>query len=230
VGHPHPPNCVILQRIIYRTVWLFARAIYLILWWPRLEGRERLPAGSFLLCANHRSWFDPPLAAILLWRPVGFLAKAELFSNSIAGWFLRTLNAQPIRRGAIDRGAIRGVMEKLGRGLPVIVFPEGTRSRSGQMLPPRPGVGMLARRAGVAVVPAHIDGSFGVGHHPFRWGRLRIRLGPVIEIADLAAFPDDKQGYRDLSDRIMRAICDLSDDPAAAWAQSRAADVSAPES
>ena len=212
---------MILQRIIYRAVWLFAWLVYFVLWRPRLVGRQRLPEGPFLLCVNHRSWFDPPLAAILLWRPIGFLAKAELFGNPLAGWFLSTLNAQPIRRGAIDRGAIRGVMDKLERRLPVIVFPEGTRSRTGQMLPPRPGVGMLARQAGVPVVPGHIDGSFRIGLRPFRWGRLRMRLGPVIEAAEIAAFPDDKKGYRDLSDRIMRAICDLSEDPAASWAQTR---------
>ncbi|MBI5867589.1 MAG: 1-acyl-sn-glycerol-3-phosphate acyltransferase [candidate division Zixibacteria bacterium] len=213
---------MILQPVIYYTVLTFARLVYGLLWWPRLIGRDRLPKESYLICANHRSWFDPPLVAILHNRQIGFLAKAELFSNSLVGWFLRTLNAQPIRRGAIDRAAIRGVMDKLERGLPVIVFPEGTRSRTGQMLPPRPGVGMLARQAGVPVVPAYIVGSFGVGRQPFLWGRLAIRIGPTIRVEEIAAFPDDKQGYRDLTDRIMRAICDLSDDPATAWAQSQA--------
>lgn len=212
---------MILQPIIYRVVWLFAWVMYFILWRPRLIGRERLPAGPFLLCTNHRSWFDPPLAAILQWRPIGFLAKAELFANPLIGWFLRTLNAQPIRRGAIDRSAIRGVMDKLERGLPVIVFPEGTRSRTGQMLPARPGVGMLARRAGVPVMPAYINGSFGVGRRPFHWGRLKMRAGEVIDTTEIQSFADDKQGYRSLSDRIMRAICDLSEDPAASWAQTR---------
>jgi len=226
---PRADVVVTLQPLIYRLVWLSARLIYFILWRPRLVGRNRLPDGPFLLCANHRSWFDPPLAAILLWGPIGFLAKAELFANPVLGWFLRSLNAQPIRRGAIDRGAIRGVMDKLERGLPVIVFPEGTRSRTGQMLPPRPGVGMLARQVGVPVVPAHIDGSFRIGGRPFRWGRLRMRLGPVIGTAEVTAFPDDKQGYRALSDRIMHAICDLSGDPATSWAQTRIAPESTPE-
>jgi 1-acyl-sn-glycerol-3-phosphate acyltransferase len=220
---------MILQPIIYRAVWLFARLIYFILWWPRLIGQDRLPGGPFLLCTNHRSWFDPPLAAILLWRHIGFLAKAELFANPAVGWFLRTLNAQPIRRGAIDRGAIQGVMDKLGRGLPVIVFPEGTRSRTGQMLAPRPGVGMLARQAAVPVVPACIDGSFHIGRRPFRWGRLRMRIGTVIEPAEITSFSDDKQGYRALTDRIMRAICDLSDDPVPARAQTRIAAEDTPE-
>lgn len=213
---------MIFQPFIYYTVLTFARIVYGLLWWPRMIGRDRLPKESYLICANHRSWFDPPLVAILHRRQIGFLAKAELFTNPLIGGFLRILNAQPIRRGAIDRAAIRGVMDELERGLPVIVFPEGTRSRTGQMLPPRPGVGMLARQAGVPVVPAYIEDSFGIGRRPFRWGRLRMKIGPVFEREEIAAFPDDKQGYRDLSDRIMRAICDLSEDPAAAWEQSRA--------
>lgn len=206
-----------MSPIIYRLVWFIARAIYFILWWPRLRGREHMPSGAYLLCPTHRSWFDPPLASILQWGPVGFFAKAELFTNPVIGWFLRSLNAIPIKRGGVDRKGLGSVLDHLKRGIPVIVFPEGTRSRTGKMLPPRPGVGLLARKAGLPVVPAVIRGTRGIWGNTFRWTRVTMTFGPPITPEEINAFPDDKHGYRDLSWLISRRICDLTDDPERSW-------------
>jgi len=210
-----------MSPIIYRLVWFFARMVYFVLWWPRLRGRDNLPSGGFLLCATHRSWFDPPLAAILQWRSIGFFAKAELFANPVAGWFLRSLNAIPVKRGGVDRRGLGAVIDHLKRGIPVIVFPEGTRSRTGKMLPPRPGVGLLARQAGLPVVPAVIRGTRGIWGNTFRWCRVSMTLGKPISIDEITAFPDQKQGYRDLSWLISRRICDLTDDPDQSWQEAQ---------
>ncbi|HUU45560.1 MAG TPA: lysophospholipid acyltransferase family protein [Acidobacteriota bacterium] len=192
-----------------------ASVIYHLLWWPRLEGRDHFPDGPYIICPNHRSWFDPPLVSVLThWREIGFLAKAELHANPIISRLLWSWNACPIRRGAIDRTAIRQVMALLERGIPMLVFPEGTRSRTGKMLPPRPGVGLLARNAAVPVVPAYIFGSFRIGRAPFCWGRLRMRAGPPITVEEIQGFGDNKEGYRALSRHILERICDLGDDPA----------------
>jgi 1-acyl-sn-glycerol-3-phosphate acyltransferase len=206
-----------MSAVIYRLVWVIARMVYFVLWWPRLIGREHLPSGPFLLCATHRSWFDPPLAAILQWGPIGFFAKAELFANPVLGWFLRSLNAYPVKRGGVDRKALGTVIGSLQRGIQVIVFPEGTRSRTGKMLPPRPGIGLLARQAGVPVVPAVISGTRGIWGNTFRWGRVTMTLGQAITPGEIEAFPDEKQGYRDLSWLILRRICDLTEDPERSW-------------
>jgi 1-acyl-sn-glycerol-3-phosphate acyltransferase len=210
-----------MSGIVYRLVWLIARAVYFVLWWPRLYGREHLPTGPFLLCATHRSWLDPPLAAILIWRPIGFFAKVELFANPVVRWFLRALNAFPVRRGGVDRQAQRTVLESLRRDVPVLVFPEGTRSRTGRMLPPRPGVGLLARQAGVTVVPASIVGTRGISRNILRWGRVQMTVGPPITPQEIYSYSDDKQGYRDLSLLIMRRICDLTEDPQRSWSEAR---------
>jgi 1-acyl-sn-glycerol-3-phosphate acyltransferase len=214
-----------MSPIIYRLVWLCARAIYFILWWPRLRGREHLPDGPYLICPTHRSWFDPPLTAILVWGPIGFFAKAELFANPLAGWFLRSLNALPVRRGGVDRRALGTVLATLKRGHPVLVFPEGTRSRTGKMLPPRPGVGLLAKQAGVPIVPVVITGTARVRRQLFRWGRMTMTVGPPISPDEIAAHPDDKNGYRELSWLIMRRICDLTDDPVDSWQQAGGTDL-----
>jgi 1-acyl-sn-glycerol-3-phosphate acyltransferase len=174
-----------------------------------------------LLCATHRSWFDPPLAAILQWRPIGFFAKAELFANPVFGWLLRSLNAYPVKRGGVDRKALGTVIASLKRGIPVIVFPEGTRSRTGKMLPPRPGIGLLARQAGVPVVPAVIRGTRGIWGNIFRWTRVTMTVGKPVTPDEISAFPDEKQGYRDLSWLILRRICDLTDHPERSWQEAK---------
>ncbi|HWO57393.1 MAG TPA: lysophospholipid acyltransferase family protein [bacterium] len=201
------------MRPIYRTILAVARIVYHLLWWPRFSGRENLPSGPFLLCANHRSWFDPPLLALLVSREVGFLAKAELFKNPLFGRLIWTINARPIRRGVVDRAAIDHVIGLLKDNRPVVAFPEGTRSRDGQMQPPKPGIGMMARLAAVPVVPVYISGSHKLARRLFHWGRLRVRIGDPIPVSEVLSFADDKDGYRRLSRRIMERICALSDDP-----------------
>jgi 1-acyl-sn-glycerol-3-phosphate acyltransferase len=201
------------MRPIYWTVLAFARTIVSLLWWPRYIGRENVPAGPLLICSNHRSWFDPPLVSLAVPREIGFLAKAELFKNFFFGRLIWAVNARPIRRGTVDRAAVEHITNHLKNSIPVLVFPEGTRSRTGSMQPPRPGVGMLARQCDVPILPVYITGSFRMGRRPFAWRRVQVRLGTPIPREEIERFPDDKDGYRALSRRIIEAICALSDDP-----------------
>ena len=204
------------MRLVYDGVVLLASLFYYLLWFPKLTGRENFPSGPYLICANHRSWFDPPLVAVLTsWRPIGFLAKSELFANPLFGWLIRSINARPIRRGVVDRSAAEQIQGLLNQNIPVLTFPEGTRSKTGRMQPPKPGIGRLVRMSGAPVVPVYIHGSLGIAKRPFLWGRLGMRAGPAITIEEIRSFADDKDGYRALSRLIMQRICALSDNPRA---------------
>ena len=140
------------MRPLYWTILTIARAAIHLLWWPRYIGRENLPTGPYLICANHRSWFDPPLVAIIIPREVGFLAKAELFKNPLFGKLIWSLNARPIKRGVVDRGAIDQVLAHLKKNVPVVTFPEGTRSRPGSKNRYKAGGALLAvYSAGLAI-------------------------------------------------------------------------------
>lgn len=199
------------MRPLYWTILTIARAAIHLLWWPRYIGRENLPTGPYLICANHRSWFDPPFVAIVIPREVGFLAKAELFKNPFFGKLIWALNARPIKRGVVDRNAIDQVLAHLKNNIPVVTFPEGTRSRDGKMHAPKPGIGMLARMAGVPVVPIYIKGSFKMSRRPFFWGSLEARIGDPIPTSTILSFSNEKDGYRALSKYIMDSISALSD-------------------
>jgi glycerol-3-phosphate dehydrogenase (NAD(P)+) len=149
--------------------------------WFRLAriGREHVPAeGPVILAANHRSFLDPFVIGTCVRRPVHFVAKRELFERRFVGWLLNALGAFPIRRGEADVESMETARGILERGGVVVIFPEGTRIRSGSLSKPKRGVGRLALETGAPVVPVTVHGS---EHARRGWrirpARVRVRLG-----------------------------------------------------
>ncbi|HEX6714348.1 MAG TPA: lysophospholipid acyltransferase family protein [Thermoleophilaceae bacterium] len=123
-------------------------------------GRKNIPKkGPVILAANHRSFLDPFLIGCCMRRPVYFVAKQELFSKRWQGWILNGLGAFPIRRGAADEESMTTARMVLERGAALVIFPEGTRHRTGPLARPKRGVGRLALETGAPVVPIAILGS-----------------------------------------------------------------------
>jgi glycerol-3-phosphate dehydrogenase (NAD(P)+) len=134
----------------------------LLLLWFRLGrmGREHIPKrGGVLLASNHRSFLDPFVIGICTRRPVYFMAKRELFDHRLQGWLLNSLGAFPVSRGDSDETAMETARLLLERGAAVVIFPEGTRIRTGSLDRPHRGVGRLALETGVPVVPIAVHGS-----------------------------------------------------------------------
>lgn len=130
--------------------------------WFRLSriSKDHIPAsGGVILASNHRSFLDPFVIGCCLRRPIYFVAKKELFDNRLTGWFLNCLGAFPIRRGESDEEAMATARALLERGDAVVIFPEGTRIRTGSLGRAKRGVGRLALQTGAPVVPIAITGS-----------------------------------------------------------------------
>jgi glycerol-3-phosphate dehydrogenase (NAD(P)+) len=125
----------------------------------RRLGREHVPDGGVVLAANHRSFLDPFAIGYCINRPIYFVAKQELFDNPILGWILNCMGAFPIRRGGADEESMATALRLLERGEAVVIFPEGTRIRTGSLGKPKRGVGRLALQSGAPVVPVAITGS-----------------------------------------------------------------------
>lgn len=116
--------------------------------------------GPYIITPNHESAYDPPLAGCFLLTPLRFMAKKELFQNILFGLLLKAVGSLPLERRGFDASTIRRVMTYLKRGASMVIFPEGTRSKTDEFLPAKPGVGLIVHEAGYpAIVPLRIKGT-----------------------------------------------------------------------
>jgi 1-acyl-sn-glycerol-3-phosphate acyltransferase len=193
----------------------------IVLSWPiqlflktRSNGTEHIPSsGPFVVVANHASVLDPILVGYTSReREVSFMAKEELFRIPLLGTLIRSCGAFPVRRGQWDREAIQKFQDFIHSGKPIALFPEGTRTLTGELQPARKGVGMLIYNARVAVVPAYIDGTFRAwpkGKLLPRPGKTSVTYGPVIPLDDLYLEEAGKPVYLKIAARIMENIARL---------------------
>lgn len=181
-----------------------------------VKGLENLPLqGGFIIASNHASHLDPPVVGGVIQRQVCFFARKTLWKPGFASWWLNNVGTIPVDRdGGTDVTAIKRVLQALKNEKVIILFPEGTRSPDGNLQTAKPGVGLLACRTGVPVVPARVFGSFKAFGKD---GRLRLGI-PVSVVFGEPLSPTDyddpsagKERYLRASQRIMEAIARLKE-------------------
>jgi 1-acyl-sn-glycerol-3-phosphate acyltransferase len=186
-----------------------------------IEGREHLPAmAPFIMVANHSSHLDALiLAAAVPWKlrqSVFPIAAGDVFFETPAASIFSTmmLNALPMWRHRCGSHAIQELRQRLVEEPAVyILFPEGTRSRDGQMGPFKPGVGMIIAQTGAPIVPCHLEGAHGAFPPNTRLPRpvrIRMRIGAPCVCDDVA---NDRTGWQEIARRLQEAVALL---PAAA--------------
>ena len=148
------------MRLWYRFCRSLFRVYFRLYHRGKIYNAERLPRdGTVILAGNHMSFLDPPFFGLACEREAFYLARDTLFRNPIAGWVLRSWNCVPINRDRGDIGATRAVLRLLNEGKAVLMFPEGTRSKDGQLQEPHAGVGMIVARAQCKILPMRIFGT-----------------------------------------------------------------------
>ncbi len=179
------------------TFYSFARSVVAGVFkpWYRIEvsGLEHFPKdGGVLLCTNHIHNFDPLVVGITAPRPVHFMAKEELFKVPVLGNIVRKCNAFPVKRGKGDRESLRAGLKVLKDGNVFGLFPEGTRSKSGEIGKGLSGAGFFALRTEADVVPCAIIGPYKtlktlkvVYGKPIAMGEIRAAKASAEQVTEL---------------------------------------------
>ncbi|MBP2414554.1 1-acyl-sn-glycerol-3-phosphate acyltransferase [Arthrobacter stackebrandtii] len=187
---------------------------------PTVEGVENVPVeGPFIVAPNHLSFFDSVIVQALTPRPVSFFAKAEYFTGKglkgkLQKAFFESVHSIPVERGeqAASVAALKTLLEILGRGDGVGIYPEGTRSRDGVLYRGRTGVGWLALTTGAPVVPVGIIGTEKLqpaGKKTVHPAPFTLRFGKPLTFEKTG--PDHSlPARRAATDAIMDAIAELT--------------------
>ena len=201
-----------LYWISHLGVWLFLKLKYRL----KISGEQNIPrTGGLVIAANHCSYLDPPvLCAITANRIVHFMARDTLFTTRFAKWYFNGVRVIAIDRTRGDLGALKKAIASLKGGKVVGLFPEGTRSRDGQMHEAKGGIGFLIAKGDIPVVPVHITGTFEAfpkGGSKFRPSRVTARIGPPIAPEEIRAAMPKKGDYAAVGALVMSRIRNLAE-------------------
>jgi 1-acyl-sn-glycerol-3-phosphate acyltransferase len=169
-----------LQRSLAKRLWydflrLPCRLVGVAVFRIRVFGREHVPrSGGVLVVSNHQSHLDPVLVGLSCDRRLNYVARDTLFGFAPFRWLINSLDAIPIDREGMGLGGIKESLRRLKAGEMLLIFPEGTRTRDGNVGQLKPGFLALARRSKVPILPVAIDGGFE------SWPRRNWLPGPAV--------------------------------------------------
>ncbi|HEY3369023.1 MAG TPA: lysophospholipid acyltransferase family protein [Symbiobacteriaceae bacterium] len=202
-----------------RLIRLLVEVVFRRLVTEEISGKSQIPDGPCLFVCNHLSNADA-LALYRALRPkqVFFLAGVKLQDVLLTRIGSDAVDTIPIRPNSPDVEALKRAVETLKSGRSVLIFPEGTRSRTGCLIRAKKGAALIARRAGVPIVPIGLTGSEkfmpineqDMGGEGLRRATITVRVGPPFAAADLACAPADGEDERQLlADAMMRKVASL---------------------
>jgi len=182
------------KSFCYNVLHVVARLTAILFYRIRVFGRENWPStGGALVCANHQSSYDPVLIGLSCERHLSFLAKRSLFQGILKP-IIETLNAIPVNRDGTGIDGLKETMRRLKQGEMVLLFPEGTRSQTGELRPIKPGFIAVARKSKVPIVPVVFDGTYQVWPK-WQWlptvGTVHVKIGKPISVEEVAALDDE---------------------------------------
>ncbi|MEI7807112.1 MAG: lysophospholipid acyltransferase family protein [Verrucomicrobiota bacterium] len=207
------------MNLSYRIAWIIFRAIFATYFRWRAFGAENVPLqGGVILASNHASFLDPPLVGAGLKRGINFLARESLFRFLMMGAVLRSWNVVPVDREGGGAKGLKNILGRLLNGSGIILFPEGTRTKDGQLQPARSGIGLTVIKSTAPVVPVRVFGTFeayGRKHKFPRPHRLAVKYGRPMNFENLRVEAKTcdkvrlKEIYQQVADEIMAAIAKL---------------------
>jgi len=195
-----------MGNFLYFTAKCLFFPVFKFLFPVKVRGRENIPQrGPCLIVANHISFLDAIVLGTRLPMQVNYFAKDELLHIFIISRLLARLGAIPLERDKPSSLSLRAGLKALKKKRAVVVFPEGTRSKTGKMLPPRPGIGFLHVKSGAPIIPVLIQGT----DRAMPVGAKYIRPGTRITVTFAPALIIQGNDYMETSKLAMDAIAQL---------------------
>jgi len=183
----------------------------------RVEGADNLPDdGPVIVASNHLSFLDSIFIPLVIRRRVTFVAKAEYFDSWKTKWFFSAVGQIPVRRegGSAGERALASALDVLRDGGVFGIYPEGTRSRDGDLHRGHTGVARLALRSGAPIVPVGLVGTRDVQPPdrtlPRFFQPITVKFGTPIDATRFAGREDDRMVLRQITDEVMFEIRALS--------------------
>ncbi|MDQ3738536.1 MAG: 1-acyl-sn-glycerol-3-phosphate acyltransferase [Actinomycetota bacterium] len=202
-----------------RAIYTFARSVVTMFvrtyTRARIDGRQHLPSGPYVLAPTHRSNYDTPVTAALTNRRLRFMGKHTLWKHRAIGWLLSAFGGFPVTRGTADREALRRCVEVLESGEALVMFPEGERKSGPDVHPLKDGAAYVAARAGVPIVPVGIGGTEGVmpvGSKFVYPRRVHVVIGAPLAVPGSEDGKVARSGIRDTTARLHVVLQRLFDE------------------
>ncbi len=189
----------IMRWLVYPFIRLFIRVEY--------YGIENLPKDKgYILCANHISIADMFAIAVPVKCQIRYMAKGELFKFAPLKWFFTALGSFAVKRGQGDTGAIDKACDIIEKGGVLGIFPEGTRSKTGQPGKAKSGIALIAMRTKADILPISIKYSTGT----FKlFCKATVRVGELIPYTPPAEDESQRASIRRISSEVMDKIINL---------------------
>ncbi|HLS27762.1 MAG TPA: lysophospholipid acyltransferase family protein [Opitutales bacterium] len=200
------------MNLIYGTGHFLSTIFFDLFFSGDVAGVESIPkTGPYIIAANHASYLDPPAIGCRVPREMCYFARKTLFKPGLPSWFLHKVNTIPVDlESDTDISSLKTVFRRLKEGDGILLFPEGTRSHDGKLQEGRAGVGMIACRSQVPVVPARIFGSFEAYGRNQRFPNFHtpidVAFAPPLSFDDYNVPGRGKDRYQAVSEKIMDAI------------------------
>ncbi len=196
--------------LLYRFTALVIRFILTINGGVNVIGLKNVPTeGGVIIASNHISYLDPPLLGAYLPRKATFMARKMLFSLPLIGWFVK-FYAFPVDKDKTLPSAIKEAVRRVKNGELLVIFPEGRRSETGQLLEIKQGIGMVAYLSKAVVIPAIITGSDHALPSGARWlKRARISIVFDRSINTSSIYEETNQKYENITKKITSSLEEL---------------------
>ncbi|NOX97421.1 MAG: 1-acyl-sn-glycerol-3-phosphate acyltransferase [Nitrospirae bacterium] len=199
--------------MFYTIARAICRILFKLFFHAHAIGKENIPeCGPVLIAPNHVSFLDPVVVGTATRRRIHFMARDDLFTIPVLGWLIKRLNSFPVKRDKSNPEAIKEALRVLKRGEALLVFPEGTRSPDGKLLPGQLGIGMLAWHSRATIIPTAIIGSEKVLPVGAKWigkGSIEVRFGKAITPEEFPEKRKRRETYQAISDKVMERIKQL---------------------